>query len=152
MQPSLTGLDYQKLLYWYGFHEEHGLRNSSNVFPFFSSASCLKNEAVNQLKANIIYWKATQVSLDYTHRLAARAHFERNLPPSSLTTFLYRFYANWRFFKACYFTILLLILDITKKKTDFIILSWSNKHTITLEIISRKLLIIHETNLLVGRY
>ena len=31
--------------------------------------SCLKNEAVNQLKAKFIYWKATRVSQDYTHRL-----------------------------------------------------------------------------------
>ena len=35
VQPSLTGLDYQKLLSWYGFHEEHGLRISLEVFPFF---------------------------------------------------------------------------------------------------------------------
>ena len=37
MQPSLTGLDYQKLLSWYGFHEEHGLRNCSKVFPLFKT-------------------------------------------------------------------------------------------------------------------
>ena len=36
VQPSLTGLDYEKLLSWYGFHEEHSLRNSSNIFPLFS--------------------------------------------------------------------------------------------------------------------
>ena len=42
--------------------------------------SCLKNEAVNQLKANFIYWKATRVCPDYTHRLAVCAHFERHLP------------------------------------------------------------------------
>ena len=35
VQPRLTGLDDQKLLSWYGFHEEHGLKNSSNVFPLF---------------------------------------------------------------------------------------------------------------------
>ena len=75
VQRSLTGLDYQKRLSWYGFHEEHGLRNSSNVFHFFKTvikvfkvfAPCLKNEAVNQLKANFIYWEATRVSPDYTH-------------------------------------------------------------------------------------
>ena len=62
VQPSLTGLDYQKLLSWYGFHEEHGLTNSSSVSFFFKTvikvfkvfASCLKNEAVNQLKDNFI--------------------------------------------------------------------------------------------------
>ena len=32
---ELTGLDYQKLSSWYGFHEEHGLRNSSKVFTLF---------------------------------------------------------------------------------------------------------------------
>ena len=57
------------------FHEEHGLRNSSNVFHCFKTvikvfkafkvfAPCLKNEPVNQLKANFIYWKATRVSPD----------------------------------------------------------------------------------------
>ena len=35
--------------------------------------------AVNQLKANFIYWKATRVSPDYKHRLAVCAHFERHL-------------------------------------------------------------------------
>ena len=91
VQPSLTGLDYQKLLSWYSFDEEHGLRNSSNVFPLFQTvikvfkaykvfAPCLKNEPVNQLKANFIYWKATRVSPDYTHRLAVCAHFDRRLP------------------------------------------------------------------------
>ena len=99
MQLSLTGLDYQKLLSWYGFHEEHGLRNSSIVSHFFKTvtklfkafkvfAPCLKNEAVNQLKANFIYWKATHVSLDYTHSLAVCAHFERYLPPSLKTVVL----------------------------------------------------------------
>ena len=71
VQLSLTGLDYQKLLSWYGFHEERGLKNSSKVFPLFQDcyfAPCLKNEDVNQLKANFIYWKATRVSPDYTHR------------------------------------------------------------------------------------
>ena len=67
VQLSLTGLDYQKLSFWYGFHEEHGLRNSSKVFPllfkkvikvfkaFEAFAPCLKNEAVNQLKVNFMY-------------------------------------------------------------------------------------------------
>ena len=96
VQPSLTELDYQKLLSWYGFHEEHGLRNSSIVFHFFKTvikvfqafkvfAPCLKNEAVNQLKANFIYWKATRVSLDYTHHLAVCEHLEKHLPPSLWT-------------------------------------------------------------------
>ena len=95
VQPKLTGLDDQKLLSWYGLHEVHGLKSSSNVFPLFPrynikyySASCLKNEAVNQLKANFIYQKATRVSLDYTHRLAVCAHFERHLPPSLWTMLL----------------------------------------------------------------
>ena len=49
----------------------------------FRTAICLKNEAVNQLKAKFIYWKAIRVSpVDYTHRLAVCAHFERDLPPS----------------------------------------------------------------------
>ena len=83
VQPSLTGLDYQKLLSWYGFDEEHGLRNSQTVIKVFEVfASCLKNEVVNQLTANLIYWKATRVSLDYTHLFAVCAHFERHLPPS----------------------------------------------------------------------
>ena len=67
VQPSLTGLDYQKRLFWYGFHEEHSLKNSSKVFfhyfkivikvfkAFKIFAPCLKNEAVNQLKADFIY-------------------------------------------------------------------------------------------------
>ena len=99
VQPSFTGLDYQKLLSWYGFHEEHSLRNSSKVFPLFKTvikvfkafkvfAPCLKNEAVNQLKADFIYWKATRVSLDYTHRLPVCVHFERHLPPSLWTMVL----------------------------------------------------------------
>ena len=46
---------------------------------------CLKNEPVNQLKANFIYWKVTRVSLHYTHHLAVCAHFERHLPPSLWT-------------------------------------------------------------------
>ena len=98
VQPRLTGLDYQKLLSWYGFHEEHGLRNSSKVFHFFKTvikvfkafkvfAPYLKNEAVNQLmKANFINWKATRVSLTYTHRLAVCEHLEKHLPPSLWTT------------------------------------------------------------------
>ena len=53
------------------------------VFMAFKvCAPCLKNEAVNQLKANFIYWKATRVSPNYTYRLAVCAHFERHLPPS----------------------------------------------------------------------
>ena len=51
------------------------------VKAFKIFAPCFKNEAVNQLKANFIYWKATRVSPDYTHRLAVCAHFERHLPP-----------------------------------------------------------------------
>ena len=35
VQPSLTGLDYQKLLFWHGFHEEHGLRTIQKFFPLF---------------------------------------------------------------------------------------------------------------------
>ena len=75
------------------FYEEHGLRNSSKVFHFSKTvmkvfkafkvfAPCLKNEAVNRMKANFIYWKANRVSLDYTHRLAVCAHSEKHLPPS----------------------------------------------------------------------
>ena len=99
VQPRLTGLDDQKLSSCYGFHEERALRNSSKVFHFFKTvinvfkalkvfAPYLRNEAVNQLKANFIYWKATRVSLDYTHRLAVCAHFERHLPPSLWTMVL----------------------------------------------------------------
>ena len=99
MQPSITGLDYQKLLSLYGFLEGHGLRNSSKFFHFFKTvikvfkafkvfAPCLKNGAVNQLKANFIYWKATRVYLNYTHRLAVCANFERHLPPSLWTMVL----------------------------------------------------------------
>ena len=52
------------------------------VFKAFKVfAPCLKNEAANQLKANFIYWKATRVFPDYTHRLAVCAQFERHLPP-----------------------------------------------------------------------
>ena len=72
VQPSLTGFDYQKLLSWYSFHEEHGLRNLSNVFHFLKTvtkvfkafevfAPFLENEPVNQLKANFICWKATRI-------------------------------------------------------------------------------------------
>ena len=77
VQPRLTGLDDQKLSSWYGFHEEHVLRNSSKVFHFFKTVikvfkafkvfePCVKDETVNQLKANFINWKATRVSLDCT--------------------------------------------------------------------------------------
>ena len=45
-------------------------------------------KAVNQLKANFIVWKATRVSLDYTHRLAVCLHVERHLPPSLWTIVL----------------------------------------------------------------
>ena len=79
--------------------KSNGLRNSSNVFPqiktvikvfkaFYVFAPCLKNEAVNQVKANFIYWKDTSVSLCYTHRLAVCAHFERHLAPSLWTMVL----------------------------------------------------------------
>ena len=100
VQLSLTGLDYQKILSWYSFHEEHGLRNSSNIFPLFKTvikvfkafkvfAPCLKTEAVNQLKANFIYWKATPVSPHYTHCLTSVcAHFERYSPLSLWTMVL----------------------------------------------------------------
>ena len=95
VQPSFTGLDYQILLSCHGFHEEHGLRNSSNVFHFFKTvrkvfivfkifAPYLKNETADQLKANFICWKTTRVSPDYTHRLAVCAHFERHLPPITM--------------------------------------------------------------------
>ena len=57
------------------------------VFKVF--APCLKNEAVNQLKANFICWKATRVSQNYTHCLAVCAHFERYLPPSLWTMVLH---------------------------------------------------------------
>ena len=40
------------------------------------------------LKANFIYWEANRVSLDYTHRLAVCAHFERHLPRSLWTMVL----------------------------------------------------------------
>ena len=99
VQPRLTGLNDQKLSSWYDFHEEHVLRNSSKVFHFFNTvikvfkafkvfAPFVKDEAVNQLKANFINWKATRVSLDCTHRLAVCAHFERHLPPSLWTMVL----------------------------------------------------------------
>ena len=90
-QGYVVQLDYQKLLSWYGFDDEHGLRNSSKVFPLFQDCYkciCRKNKAVNQLKANFIYSKATRVSLDCTHRLAVCAHFERHLPPSLWTMVL----------------------------------------------------------------
>ena len=82
VQSRLNGLDDRKLLSWYAFYKEHGLKNSSNVFPLFQdcnkiyySASCLKNEALN-------HWNATRVSLDDAHRLAVCSHFERRLPLS----------------------------------------------------------------------
>ena len=56
-------VDYQKLLSWYGFHEEHGLRNSSKVFPkkvfkvFKVFALRLRNEDVNQLKLTLFIGK-----------------------------------------------------------------------------------------------
>ena len=56
------------------------------VFKIF--APCLKNETINQLKASFICWKATRVSLDYTHCSAVCAHFERHLPPSLSTMVL----------------------------------------------------------------
>ena len=37
VQSRLAGLDYQKLLSWHGFHEEHDLRNSSKVFALFKT-------------------------------------------------------------------------------------------------------------------
>ena len=85
------GLSETFILVW--LHEEHGLRNSSKIFSLFKTAfkvfaPCVKNEAVNQLKANFISWKATPVSLDYTHRLAVCPHFERHLPPSLWTMVL----------------------------------------------------------------
>ena len=52
-------------------------RTVIKVFKVFTS--CLRNEAVNHLKANFVYWKATRVSLDYTHCFAVCAHFERHL-------------------------------------------------------------------------
>ena len=58
------------------------------LIAFKIFASCLQNEAVNQLKANFICWKAIRVSLDYTHHLAVCAHFERHLPPSLWTVVL----------------------------------------------------------------
>ena len=91
VQPRLTELDDQKPSSWYGFHEEQGFINSLNVFPLFRdcySASCLKNEAINHLKANFAFRKASRVFLDYTHRSAVCAHFERYLPPSLWTIVL----------------------------------------------------------------
>ena len=41
VKPSRTGLDCW-ILSWYGFHEEHGLRNSSNVFPLFQDCHNIK--------------------------------------------------------------------------------------------------------------
>ena len=59
------------------------------VFKAFKIfAPCLKNEAVNQLKADFSYWKATRVFPDYTYRLAVCAHFERHLPLSLWTMVL----------------------------------------------------------------
>ena len=59
------------------------------VFKAFKVlAPRFKNEPVNQLKANFIYWKATHVSPDYTHHSAVSAHFERHLPRSLWTMIL----------------------------------------------------------------
>ena len=59
------------------------------VFKAFKIfAPCLKNEAVNQLKANFFIGKPLVVSPDDTHRLAVCAHFERHLPPSLWTMVL----------------------------------------------------------------
>ena len=93
IQPSITGIDYQKLLSWYGFHEEYGWETLQKfLFKYLNHLKYLsvvsKNEAVGQLKANFIYWKAICVSLDFTHRLAVCAHFKRNLPPSLWTMVL----------------------------------------------------------------
>ena len=67
----------------------HSFKTVIEVFIVFKIfASCLKNEAVNQLKANFICSKVIRVSLDYTHRLAVCAHFERYLPPSLWTMVL----------------------------------------------------------------
>ena len=44
MHSRLTGLDNRKLLSWYGVHEEHGLKSSSNVFSLFQD--CYKNITV----------------------------------------------------------------------------------------------------------
>ena len=76
VQLSLTRSDYQKLLSCYGLPRRAWLEKLfKHLFHFFKTvikvfkvlATCLKNEAVNQLKANFIYWKATRVSLDHTH-------------------------------------------------------------------------------------
>ena len=69
-------LDYQRLLSWYGFHEENGLRNSSKVFPLFQD--CYKSiQSIYSICAP-----------DYTHQSAICAHFERHLPPSLWTMVL----------------------------------------------------------------
>ena len=92
VQPRLTGLDDLKLLSWYGFHEEHGLKKSSNVLLLFQDCyrsitvhPVSRNEAVINWKLTVIYWEVTCVFLDYTHRQAVCAHFERHLPPSLWT-------------------------------------------------------------------
>ena len=57
VQLSLTGLDYQTLLSCYGFHEEHGLRNSSNILPLFQDCykKCLSSQSViNCFKEKLI--------------------------------------------------------------------------------------------------
>ena len=60
----------------------HFFKTVINVFIVFKIfAPCLKNESVNQLKANFICWKATCASPDYSHPLAVCARFERHLPP-----------------------------------------------------------------------
>ena len=68
-----------KSMAWKFFHFFETVIKVFKAFKVF--APCLKNEAVKQLKANFIYWKANCVSLDYTHRLAVCAHFERHLTP-----------------------------------------------------------------------
>ena len=45
-------------------------------------------QCVLSLKASFIYWKATRVFLDYTHRSAVRANFVRHLPASLWTMVL----------------------------------------------------------------
>ena len=87
VQSRLTGLDNRKLLSWYGFHEEHGLKNSSNVYRLFKTVikvlQCVLSQkwSCKSTESLIFYWKGTRVSLDYTHRLVVCAHFERHFPP-----------------------------------------------------------------------
>ena len=83
VQPSLTELDKTLQKFFHFFKTVTKIFKAFKVF-----APCLKNEAVNQLKANFIYCKAIRVSLDYTHSLAVCAHFERLLPPSLWTMLL----------------------------------------------------------------